>query len=82
MGIAFITYFLHYPEEFDRVKRLVRRLLILTGMSILVLTVFHEWLSLFVYLFLVFLALLSVVVVITKIWFRAELKKYATGGQQ
>ncbi len=76
LGIVFITRFLNYPEGYDAARRSMQRLLILAGLSMLLLTALFNEMSLFTYLLLVFALLLTLVVVITRIWYRVELKAY------
>jgi uncharacterized membrane protein YadS len=75
-GIVFITRFLNYPSEFDGVKSFIQRLLLVAGALLLGITMFQHSLGTFGYLLIVFLVLLTVVVFITMVWYRAELEKY------
>jgi low temperature requirement protein LtrA len=72
-GITLITYFLHYPPEFDPVKKKVR-LFLLSASLILVLLIFIPNQSLTIYLGLVFSILLCIIILLTRIWFVLQLK--------
>ena len=80
-GITVISCFLHYPEQFLYAKKLLRKLLVIAGAIILLLTLSFSGISLFAYLLVIFILLLIVIVIITRIWFLAELKQLEEAGQ-
>lgn len=74
-SIVAISRFLVYAEEYQRSKKRVQYLLLSMAVINLVLVFFFGVLSALVYLLCVFLILMSLIVILTKMWFRLELDK-------
>jgi len=71
--VTAISRFLVYPHEYEKPKRSVQFLLILTGVANLLLMLLFPVLPVFFYLLCVFISLVFVVVMMTRSWSRIEL---------
>lgn len=77
--IAAISRYLVFPEEYEQRRKQVQWFIILIGgLNLLLITLFSV-LPVFVYLLSVFITLLVVIVVFTRMWFRIELNRLGHG---
>jgi low temperature requirement protein LtrA len=76
--ISIISLFLIHPTELENSKKFVQRLLIIVGVINLLLMFLFPILPIFFYLLCVFVSLLVVIIVMTRSWFRIELRKLSS----
>lgn len=70
-----LSRFLIYPEEYQKPKKFMQPFLVITGGVNILLMLLFPVLPLFVYLVCVFVSLLVVIVIITRTWFKIELRR-------
>lgn len=75
ISICVISRFLIYPGEYEGAHRILLPLIIVAAIVILATTVLFHHLSLAGYLVIIFFVLTVIVVMITRIWFKAELRR-------
>jgi len=74
-SIVMLSQYLVYPEEYRAGKRPIQSLLLSAGLISLAVTILLPELSLILYLLCIFLLLVLIIVIITRSWFRIELKR-------
>ena len=79
-GITLLSFLLQYGDAFAHAKKKMRRLLLGTGLALMLLTIFFPGISLPAYLLSVFIFLLVIIVVMTRIWFAVQLRMM--GGEE
>ncbi len=79
-SIVMLSRYLLYPEEYRAGKRPIQLLLLTAGLLCLALTILLPALSLILYLLCIFLLLVFIIVIITRSWFRIELKRLEANG--
>jgi len=74
-SIVMLSRHLVYPNEYQSRKRPIQLLLLSAGLVCLAVTILMPALSLILYLLCIFLLLVFIIVIITRSWFRIELKR-------
>ena len=74
-SIVMLSRHLVYPKEYHGGKRPIQLLLLCAGLLSLAVTILLPALSLILYLLCIFLLLVFIIVIITRSWFRIELKR-------
>lgn len=75
ISILAISYYLHYPEEYNNGKKIIRRSIQAAAIGIVLLTFFMKDFSLLYYLTGIFIILLVIIVILARVWFKIELKR-------
>lgn len=73
--ITAVSRYLEHPPEYDNSKKFVQRLLIAIAGGNVLLVLLFPLLSPLIYLLLVFTSLMIIIVVMTRSWFKVELRK-------
>ncbi len=73
--ITVISSFLHYPPGYEKSKKKLQLLVVAAGAINLLLMLLFPVLPVIFYLLCVFISLLAVIIMITRIWFRLELSR-------
>ncbi|MDP4284906.1 MAG: low temperature requirement protein A [Bacteroidota bacterium] len=75
LSIWAISLHLHYPKEYNASGKIMRLLIISSGLCILLITFFFGKLSFLFYMGLIFCIFFVIIVAMTRIWFKLELKR-------
>jgi amino acid transporter len=73
IGICLMLFFLEYPSFTKHLKKQVQRILLVTAALFLILTHVNLHLSLFVYLVITLMILLTVIYILNKSWYALKL---------
>lgn len=76
-----LTRMLHYPHDYDRLRKKYEKLMLVCGILLISLAALFNKISLVYLLLIIFIILLVVVVMMTRTWFKVELQHHLSKQQ-
>lgn len=75
LSICAISRYLQYPKEYEGAHRILVPLIVSVSILIILETIYFNTLPLWLYLSFIFCALAAIIVTITRLWFKVEIKR-------